>query len=471
MHDQTRFCHGCNQKIVQHNSESTCPHCGVTLTSAVNDPTLQFSQLAERGTYAPDLAAPDDRALQLIGQRFAHYTVERLLGRGGMAWVFLARHETLLRPCAVKVLQRPEKRSSEEHLQCFLSEARAAAALVHPHVAAIHTLGEDSGWHFIEMEYVAGQSMQSRVEAGPLTPLQAAEWMLQIASALAEAHRQGIVHRDIKPANALVTESGIAKLADFGLAKRIVPLHSIAAPLALAGTPYYMAPELFQGQQADPRSDVYAMGVMFYFLLTRQLPFTSRNVGQLAQLHATAPVPDPRSCGDPLPDSACQLIQDCLAKTPDERPRDGQELACRLRQIRGGLRDLESMVRQAIACLPARMQGRGDRFEIVVDVGAGRRQKVIVESVPGLDHGENLIRIASRCGPADPTFMRKALELNAHIPHGAIALESIDGQLCFIMGNTYPRATCDVEEISQSVRTVAHYADLVEHQLTGRDEW
>jgi serine/threonine-protein kinase len=464
-----RFCFGCNEKIALGVDQDTCPHCGQTLSAVVDAPTLEFTRLQERGTYFPDLQSTDSEVMELVGKPFANYTIERLLGRGGMAWVFLARHATLWRPCAVKILNRQLSPESDERVAMFLAEARAAAALVHPHVVAIHSLGEDQGWHFIEMEYVDGTSLHSRIATQAADPIQATEWMMQICSALAAAHQAGIIHRDLKPANVLVTATNCAKLADFGLAKRIAQSGTGTQPMV--GTPYYMAPELFLGQPADQRSDIYAMGVTYFYLLTQRMPFLGTTVQQLAAQHAGHAIPDPRQLRGDVPQEAYAVVQRCLAKSRTDRYADAIELLSDLRSVFGSLRSLESLLRQALEGLNLSVHGTGDRFELQVALHGGRRQTVMVESTEAGPRSERLVKIYSRCGPVHAEFLRRALELNATIPHGSIAIETVNGAAQFVMGNAYPRATCDPEEIRKSVLTIARHADGIEQQLTGRDDF
>lgn len=465
MNSTTRFCFGCNEKIALTTDQGVCPHCGQTLAEALDAPTLEIKSIQDRGTYYPDHSPADSRVLELIGKQLGNYHIERLLGQGGMARVFLAQHATLLRPCALKVLNRQLSDNRSEYVEMFLAEARAAASLVHPNVVSIHSLGQDQGWHFIEMEYVPGVSLQSRIEAQPPDPFEATEYMVQIGSALAVAHQSGIVHRDIKPANALINEGNCAKLADFGLAKRI----TASGSQPMVGTPYFMAPELFQGQSADTRSDVYAMGVTYYYLLTRHLPFKGNTVEQLSRQHCRAEAPDPRKFCSDIPEEACQVLRHCLEKSPAKRPHDAMELLPALRAVFGALRSLELLLREALEGLSLTLEGSGNRFQLRVPLNNGRFQTVLVESTDSGPHCERLVKIYSRCAPVQDKFLHRALELNSTIPHGAIAIETIDGAAEFVMGNSYPRTTCDPEEIRKSVLTIAHYADQIEHQLTGRD--
>lgn len=463
------FCQGCNEKFAVAVDSRTCPQCGQTLAGLTDAPTLDLADLAARGTYLSGSEATDcDESL--VGRKIGIYDVEEFLGKGGMARVYRAKHLALERSCALKVLNPQQVERHPESIDMFLSEARAAASLVHPNVVTIHTIGLDQGLHFIEMEYVLGRSLQRYVElVGQPGPAQAAHFMVQIASALAVAHRVNLVHRDIKPANVLVTETGVAKLADFGLAKRVMGVGRFSSGHAPAGTPHYMAPELFDGHAPDKRCDVYAMGVTFFYLLTGRVPFTDRSFTDLAIRHAMDPVPDICELCPDAPDDAVAVVVKCMAKSPADRFADATELLNDLRAVYGGLQCLHSLLREALADLPVQIEGTADRFTIIVSLPGSRTQTVIVEAGDARPISERIVKIFSVCGPAQERYYQRALELNASIPHGSFAIEPIDGSPHFVMGSTYPRSTCDVEEIRRSVLTIARHADEVEQFLTGSD--
>ncbi len=356
-------------------------------------------------------------------------------------------------------------------MELFLREARAAASLVHPHVVTVHNIGEQDGYHYIEMEYVPGQSLQRCfAEAGSMSALKATDFLLQSCSALAEAHRQGMVHRDFKPANILVRDDGWAKLADFGLAKRVVASHDDSVQ-SLAGTPYFMAPELFQGAHGTPSSDVYAVGVSYYYLLTGKFPYTDCNIARLAHRHQEQPIPDPREVVPDLPEAAAEVVQRALAKDPADRFQDAAELQDALRRIYTSLRSLGSLVGEAIEGLDASVREVEDVLEIVVSLAHGRKQRIYVEQAVSQPWATTIVRVYSVCGPAVPSYFRRALELNAQVPHGSLAIETIDGVSHFVMLNSHLRATCDPVEIRHSILDIAQCADDVEKALTGDDQY
>jgi serine/threonine-protein kinase len=332
-------------------------------------------------------------------------------------------------------------------------------------------VGEARDYHFIELEYVPGESLQHlRVEKNEFTPLDATRYLVQSCDALAAAHRQGMVHRDFKPANILVRQDGVAKLADFGLAKRVV----VSPPTVkrrLNGTPYFMAPELFSGKHGSTASDVYAVGVSYYYLLTGKFPFTSKNLVKLWRLHEEQPVPDPRELAPAIPAAVADVVLRALAKRPEQRYRDGDELHADLLSVLTTLKSLRSIVEEAVEGLDAAVAPVDDRLAVLVDLPNGRRQTVYVEEAMSEPWSTTIVRVYSICGPADESYFRHALVLNAQIPHGSLAIEDIDGTSHFVMLQSYLRATCDPPELRHGIEDISRWADDVERALTGDDRY
>lgn len=464
---QTLFCRGCNEPFSA-STEGRCPQCGQLLTLLDLAPTLDLDVTlpCEPSVEARPVSDPSE---SLVGQPFDCYTIESFLGKGGMAWVYRAKHNTLYRPCAIKILA-PRRGSGEEMVELFLAEARAAASLVHPHIVTVHNIGQKDAMHFIELEYVPGQTLQQMVQAaGRLDAFPATEILTQTCSALAEAHRCGVVHRDFKPSNILVNRNGLAKLADFGLAKRVAAGKDKRE--SLAGTPYFMAPELFRTRPASKASDVYAVGVSYYYLLTGEFPFVDRSVAALAEKHANAPIPDPRQRCPDVPDEAAELSMRCMAKRPDERPPDGETLHRELQAISRGVCDIGKLVDAAVRDLILTRADEEDRITVRVPQPRGRSQHVCIEECLAPVGRERVVKICSVCGPADPSYYRRALEMNARLCHGALAIENVRGQPHFVMVNSFPRATCDPEEVRRSILEIARWADEVESKLTATDQF
>ena len=434
-------------------------------------PTLDLTNFSSIGnSAAPLLPGAEGFPERLLGRRIGLYDIDSLLGKGGMAWVFLARHNTLHRLCAIKVLCPELFGRKADSLDSFIAEARAAASLVHPHIVAIHNIGELESHHFIEMEYVPGCSLEQLISERPSLPLlDATSYLLQSCSALTAAHRQGLAHRDFKPANILVSSDGTAKLADFGLAKQL-SRQPVTLDGALAGTPHFMAPELFQGEQANQQSDVYAVGVSYFRALTGQFPFVHKAIVGLAQAHADQPIPDPRSFRRDIPAEAAAIIARCLAKNPQDRFQDSVDLLREMQRVFSGIRDFPALVAKALAELSVDLKSSEGRVIATMRLGGGRSQRVHIEFCHAQLGESSLIRIYSVCAPIDETYFRRALEFNATMPHGALAIQDIDGEPHFVMLNSYLQATCEAEDIRRSVHEVAQWADDMEQMLTGRDD-
>jgi serine/threonine-protein kinase len=440
--------------------------CGDTLDGWVNNPTVELDTVTFQPTNGDEVAT--ESPLDLVDKQLAQYHIDKFLGQGGMARVYLATHLTLERPCAIKVLRPITIERDEGAIDSFLAEARSAAALSHPHVVTLHTIGHDAGRHFIEMEYVDGRCLSRLLEqSGPLDPTEATRFMLQVCSALEAAHGLGMIHRDIKPANVMVTQSGVAKLADFGLAKRLAT--KAAASGILCGTPNYMAPELFAGQAASKASDVYAMGVTYFSLLTGRLPVETQSINELIKFHKTNAMTDVETIADEIPVQVARVLRKALMPEATERYVDAIELHDALREVFGQLRSLRSLLNEAFPEQPFEIRGDDDRFVMRVPLSGGRFQTVRVESLSDDEVGEHVVRVFSVCGPSTDEYYERALHLNSIVSHGAIAIEDVDGEPHFVMVNAYPRATCDAEEIRRSVWEIARHSDEVEHRLTGED--
>lgn len=470
MTSTTRYCRRCDQQYAVAPTCYSCPECETELVAWNVGQTVEL----ETVSFSPVLSFDDgpEPAEALVGQRLAHYEIERFLGQGGMARVYLATHLTLERPCAIKVLRPATMERDENAADAFLAEARAAAALVHPHVVALHTIGQAEGRHYIEMEYVNGQSLGRLLDrAGVLEPLEATRLMLQVSSALAAAHDSGMVHRDIKPGNVMVTAAGDAKLADFGLAKRIATKQPLAGGL-LCGTPNYMAPELFLGQAASKQSDIYAMGVTYYSLLVGRLPVETQSLNELVRFHAQRTAIDITAAESQLPPGVVNILRRALDRDQTRRYEHAGELYGELFAAFGGLRPLRSLLDEAFQNTSIEVSECGDRFAVRVLLPTGREQTVYVEINQDAETGESIVRAFSICGRAtDHGYYERALQLNATISHGSVALQSIDGEPHFVMVNAYPRATCDPEEIRTSVLEIAKHSDEVEHLLSGEDRY
>lgn len=452
------------------NADDACPRCGVSVDLGLTIASLP-TQLFKSGPLNKlTTSSPYVESLNhLIGRELHVYQCRSLLGRGGMGWVYLARHRDLSRECALKILSPKLVQQDPNYLEHFLNEGRAAASLSHPNIVTIHAVGEADGHHFLEMEFLRGQSLQQLLDQAPLSPLRATSIICQVAQGLATAHQKGILHRDLKPDNILLTHRGIAKIGDFGLAKRLHPSSAETVPETLAGTPHYMAPELFQGFSSTTACDVYSLGICYFSLLTGRLPFPRRSLNELV----TAALHDPLPKITDICEQATPEMIDCLnaltARSPANRPQSGLEASSLLQAVLGHLRDFETLMHDAFEGTPhVTWTRKENQYQLKVPLTDGRGQTVYIESS---DHASDhrLLTIFSTCCPVQPHYFEQALRLNNEISHGGIAIRDVDGQSFFVMVDTYPSATVDAEEIRQSVFEIARQADFIEHKLTGQD--
>ncbi|MDS4029407.1 MAG: protein kinase [Candidatus Contendobacter sp.] len=252
------------------------------------------------------------------------YQIERQLGQGGMAIVYLALQESLHRRVALKVI-KPVLTTDEEFAQRFMREGRIIAQLSDPYIVTVYDIASYEGTYYLSMEYLPGDTLQHRIRNG--LPLDESLAIARaIASALHYAHHRGIIHRDIKPQNILFRENGCPVLTDFGIAKTLGGSTIMTRTGLSLGTPRYMSPEQIRGQAVDARSDLYSFGVLFYEMLTGNAPYTAEDSFALAMMHVTAPVPE-------LPPRLHRfqpIINKLLDKDPSRRFQTGQEFIATL---------------------------------------------------------------------------------------------------------------------------------------------
>lgn len=252
------------------------------------------------------------------------YDIQRTLGKGGMATVFLAIQESLQRQVALKVLHAdrtdvfdgPDDEYS--HHERFVNEGRIVAGLNHPHIVQIFDIGATASTMFLAMEYVAGGDLQTRLQE-PLPPHKALEVIVRIGTALAEAHAQGVVHRDVKPANILFRADGTPLLSDFGIAKHSED-PSLTTTGHVLGSPYYISPEQADVGDVDGRADIYSLGIIFYEMLTCARPYQGLSPVKVILQHMQAPIPKLPEGFEPYQ----PLLDTMMAKDPDDRFPDAQ---------------------------------------------------------------------------------------------------------------------------------------------------
>ena len=280
-----------------------------------------------------------------VGRRLGPYEIAEKLGAGGMGEVYRARDTRLNRTVAIKILSA-EIAADRDRRQRFRREAEAVAALSHPHICVLHDIGEDDGIDYLVMEYLAGETLATRRERGPLPIASVLDYAIDIADALDQAHRAGVIHRDLKPSNIMLTQSG-TKLLDFGLAKlrpaagvmgREQSSPTVTAPLTgegtLLGTLPYMAPEQLEGKEADARTDVFALGAIIYEMTAGRRAFEGHSDATLIGA-ILRDEPPPMSALQPLTPRALErLVRTCLEKNPDDRWQSTGDLKRELRWIR-----------------------------------------------------------------------------------------------------------------------------------------
>ena len=279
-------------------------------------------------------ASADRRGHALVTLDGRYHVLERIAA-GGMGEVFRAQDAVLAREVAVKVLHR-SLASDPGFVDRFRREARAAATLNHPNIVAVYDWGAVDGIYYMVMEYVRGRSVRDLINAdGHLAPAQATEIVRQTLLALEHAHAKGIVHRDLKPENILLTTDGTVKLTDMGLARAFADAKATHAG-AVTGTVQYLAPEQIRGEPADPRSDLYSLGIVTYELLTGRLPFDGETPMAIAYKHLSDAVPPPSGFADVGPDVDA-FVAAAVDKDREMRPESATVMRQDLEAIARGL--------------------------------------------------------------------------------------------------------------------------------------
>jgi serine/threonine protein kinase/Tfp pilus assembly protein PilF len=296
---------------------------------------------------APDLLI-DDPAGGLVGELIGHYRVESLLGVGGMGEVYLAQDERLGRKVALKLL--PERLTADEtQLSRFEHEARTASALNHPNILTVHEIGVDGSRHFIATEFIEGMTLRSVMARGRINLPEVLDIAVQVGSALAAAHKSGVLHRDIKPENIMLRPDAYVKVLDFGIAKlaeqkepaphaealRNAPFQTESG--LVVGTAHYMSPEQARGQTVDARTDIWSFGVVLYEMLAGRPPFEGETPSDcIAAVLKTEPPPLTLKAAQ-LPARLEQIVQKTLRKNKDQRYQSVDEMLAELRAVKEGL--------------------------------------------------------------------------------------------------------------------------------------
>ena len=319
-------------------SAFVCPVCGSVLGATQSIP-IQVTTVGAQPNTVHGLSCPDGSIRSAAAELPAipSYEILTILGRGGMGVVYRARHIKLKRQVALKMLRAGAQAGPEHHAR-FRREAETIARLQHPNVVQIHEVGEHDGMPYLSMEYVAGGSLRDKLAGMPLPPREAATLTETLARAMDAVHQLGVIHRDLKPGNVLLTNTGIAKISDFGLAKQLGEDSGQTHTGQILGTPSYMAPEQAAGnvQTVGAPADIYALGGMLYEMLTGGPPFKAASVlDTLEQVRTQEAVP-PGLLQPKTPRDLDTICLKCLQKDPAKRYASAAELADDLRRWLAG---------------------------------------------------------------------------------------------------------------------------------------
>lgn len=270
--------------------------------------------------------------LELGTMLSGRYEVLKRVGSGGMADVYMAKDHKLNRNVAVKVL-KSEYVEDEKFLKKFETEAQAVARLSHPNIVNIYDVGMEDGINYIVMELAEGITLKEYIrKKGYLSPKETVEISTQIASAISHAHKNHIIHRDIKPQNILVSDTGIIKVTDFGIAKA-TSSNTVTSTTTAMGSVHYISPEQAKGRFCDEKSDIYSLGITMYEMVTGHVPFDHENGVTIALMHLQNEITPPSQIRDGIPDSLEKIILKCTMKKPEERYQTADDLIADLRLV------------------------------------------------------------------------------------------------------------------------------------------
>lgn len=272
----------------------------------------------------------------LIGKVIGGCEISAMLGKGGMGAVYRARRLSLKKTVALKLMPRSFCRSPDA-VKRFSREARSAGQLLHPNIVQVFNIGDDQGYHYIEMEFVDGRSLRDLLEEkGRLATDDLLGIMEPAARALEAAHREGVIHRDIKPDNIMLAHEGVLKIADFGLARGMEDSLEVTREGQVLGTPHYMSPEQCEGKTLDHRSDIYSLGVTFYHMATGQRPFAGDSAVVILRKHIQEAAPPPRQIAPDLPKGICSLIERMMEKDVEDRYQGMAEVILDIERLKLG---------------------------------------------------------------------------------------------------------------------------------------
>jgi len=385
---------------------------------------------------------PDDLAVRLQAALGTGYAVERTIGQGGFAAVYLVRDLTLKRPLAVKVLS-PDLLLSATALERFRREAETIAQLSHPHIVPLHFIGNAPDIFYLAMEFVDGESLADRLEREGRIPVEdAARILREVASALDLAHRRGVVHRDIKPHNVLLErDSGRSLVTDFGIA-RTAENSSLTASGMVVGTPTYMSPEQVVGDKVDHRADIYALGIVGYEMLAGKPPFGGSTPTEVLMKRVATPAELVERARPEAPPVLAEVVNRCLQQNPDRRYQTAGEIVRALggaTPVSGGHSTAE-MVRGT----------RRARRQLMLTLGG----VAVVAAAAGL--WALLGRTARRAPAAAPPAMPAEM---VPIPSGSYTIGTNDGPAWMRPAHLVALASFDLDRTEVTVGAYRRFVD------------
>jgi tRNA A-37 threonylcarbamoyl transferase component Bud32/tetratricopeptide (TPR) repeat protein len=327
--------HQYNVREFNPSKEYTCLNCGGPLA-----PPEAVSSLMVEGTAVDSQTVKQTMDDKFVGKEIGGCEILEKLGEGGMGAVYKARHITLNKVVAVKVMS--SALMGEVHRKRFLREARAAAQLEHQNIVQVHDTGVAEGYNYIVMQFIDGQSIQKKINSnGKFDQKQALGVIRDAADALGFAHKRHMIHRDIKPDNIMLTKDNIVKVADFGLVKSTDIEKDLTgmSQSMLMGTPHYMSPEQFEGKIIDNRTDIYSLGVTLYYMLTGQRPYDGTTPYQIMQGHLQQEFVDPSNLSEDIYPAVSQLVRKMMARDRERRYQTCEDIIPDIDKMLGGFED------------------------------------------------------------------------------------------------------------------------------------
>lgn len=332
-------CTSCNSQfnVANYNpdKEYVCSKCNGILkvpeeiSNVHAEETLDSGQGATLDWENVPAGQEDDK---FLGKEIGGCMLYEKVGEGGMGAVYKAKHLSLDKVVAVKIMLL--SMTTEEQKKRFIREARSAAKLDHPNIVGVLNVGEEEGYHYIVMQFITGTSVGDILKsAGAIELERATKIVRDTALALKDAHSQNIIHRDIKPDNIIVTGDGQTKVVDFGLARDVESVGEVTRTGQILGTPFFMAPEQFSGANVDNRADIYALGVTFYYMISGQKPFVGNTPFEVMMAHMNNPITPLKETMPGIPDEIDQVIANMTAKAPEDRYESMEQVITDLEAI------------------------------------------------------------------------------------------------------------------------------------------